>query len=208
VSYGLITETDGRALERSLMRTARRFRCESRGEPLRIVEIGVCHGDTARGIKAFLDAEGVAFEYVGLDNNRDLPVAVPFEGAQLIVGDSAETYRLLPWRPHWIFCDGCHAANAVMLDFLNFGDQLLPGGELIFHDAAPYTQRKLDWQGMGPKDHVDFGTATRTAARRLGLLDGARSDWSLVEQTWEPSWDSGGTIVAEKLRDATDPVMP
>ena len=202
--YGLITGADARALERSLSRVFARLPVLG---PLRIVEIGVCHGDTSRALKSYLDAQGIGFEYVGLDNNRDLPVAVPFEGAQLITGDSAETYRLLPWRPHWVFCDGCHAANAVMLDFLNFGDALVPGGELIFHDAAPYTQNKLDWQGIGPKDHVDFGTATRTAARRLGLLDGGRIDWRLVEQTWEPVWDSGGTIVVEKVRDAID-VLP
>lgn len=203
MSYGLITQVDARALERSLIRVAARFP----GRPLRIVEVGVCHGDTSRALKAFLDAQGIVFDYTGVDNSRDLPVAVPFEGARLIDEPSEFAYRHIATGVHWVFADGCHGANAVMLDFLNYGDLLAPGGELIFHDAAPYTQNKLDWQGIGPKDHVDFGTATRTACRRLGLLDGGRLDWSVVEEIWESSWDSGGVIVVVKLRNAVDPLV-
>lgn len=199
-SYGIITTADGLALERSLRRVAYVFA----GERLRILEVGVCHGDTARGIKAFLDGNGVPFDYVGVDNGRDLPVQVPFPGAKLVLGQSEEVYPQIESGLHWIFCDGCHALNAVMLDFLNYGDRLLVGGEIVFHDTSPLAQGKCDYQGQGPRledgraAHPDFGTASREALRKLGLLDGKRTDWKQVDDTWLPDVDWGGTITCER----------
>ena len=195
--YGLITPLDGRKLEESLRVAA--ALAVTRNEAFTILEVGICHGETSRGMAQFLRQQQIPFTYWGVDNQRDKPVTPPFPEANVLLGPSEELYSQLPAVLHFVFVDGCHCINHVMLDFLHYGDRVPVGGRLVMHDAAPYTQRKLDYQGHGPRDQVDFGTATREAARKLGLLTGLRQDWRLVEQAWEPRWDSGGVLVLERV---------
>lgn len=192
MTYGLITEVDARLLERSLDEVLGAFR----DRRVVIVEIGVCHGDTSRGIKDWMNARTNNWEYRGVDNGRDREIVPPFDGAILHLGPSEEVYMHLPEQVHFVMADGCHCVNHVMLDFLHYGDRLATGGLIYFHDASPYTQRKRDWQGHGPRDHDDFGTATREAFRLLGIPN---ARWPLWREDWMGHHDTGGAAVFRKL---------
>jgi hypothetical protein len=200
--WGLISGVDGAAIERAIARVRERFP----NGPFRLLEVGLCWGQSSRAIAEVCASQGIPLEFWGIDNGRDgqagAPCASepPFPGANVIVGDSAEVYFRVPAPLHLAFIDGCHAANYVMLDALNYGDRLAVGGEIIFHDAAPRSQGKKDWQGVGPKDHPDFGTATLEALRKLGLWpEVRRTDWRLVEHAFDPTLDSAGVAIYERL---------
>lgn len=223
--YGLITEIDAKQLEQALYEAVRRF--EARGPLLdedeedprrfRVLEIGVCHGDTSRGIKAFLDGLGwcdrqgndrpFPLDFWCIDNQRDKPIEAPFPGANLVLGPSEEVYPQIPRGEgfDFVFVDGCHCLNHVALDFLHYGDMVRPGGFLMFHDMAPQTQNKRDYQGHGPRledgraAHPDFGTASREAARLLGLLDNRRTDWRKAWECHDEALNWGGVLVVERL---------
>lgn len=192
MGYGLITEVDARLLERSLEEVLLTFS----GQRVVIVEIGVCHGDTSRGIRDFMNARTNNWEYRGVDNQRDCPIPPPFEGAMVHLGASEEIYMHLPETVHWVMVDGCHCVNHILLDFLHYGDRLATHGLIYFHDASPYTQRKRDYQGHGPIDHDDFGTATREGFRKLGIPN---ARWALWKEDWMGRHDTGGAAVFRKL---------
>lgn len=173
--------------------------CEFPGEHLNVLEVGVCHGDTSRAIRDYMVGRGAQWTFWGIDNNRDLPVQVPFPGANLIIGESDQVYKQVPDQLHFVFIDGCHDINHVMLDFLHYGDRVVANGMVAFHDVSPKTQNKLDWQGYGPKGDPDFGTATREALRKLGLLNDDRMDWAFVCERWDDG-DSGGTALVKRTR--------
>lgn len=197
MGYGLISGVDASVLERSLIFTAGFF---PDVPALRILEVGICHGDTSRALKAFLDSQSIAFEYHGIDSGRDRDVPVPFEGATVHVGDSAELWPGIEGPFHWIFLDGCHCANHVALDFLHYGDKVPLGGSVIFHDAAPKSQGKCDYQGHGPREHHQFGTCVRDTARKLGLLsEHRRPDWFLEADERDESLDSAGVLWVRRI---------
>lgn len=168
--------------------------------PLNILEVGVCHGDTSRWIESWMHSHTEQpWFFFGVDNNRDLPVAVPFPGATLITGESDQVYKEVPEELHFVFIDGCHDINHTMLDFLHYGDRVVQNGILCFHDAAPKSQGKCDWQGYGPKNDPDFGTATREALRKLGLFQNYRKDWEFVEERWDERLDSAGVAMFKRI---------
>jgi hypothetical protein len=199
-SYGLLGPTDPTVIERTLLEVARVFKCDP---PFRVLEIGVCEGKTARGIKEFLDSYNIKFEYWGVDNQRDRSVELPFPGANLVIGDSTTEYHRIPndkWF-RWILIDGCHCVNHAMLDFLHYSPLLSSGGFILFHDTNPDTQGKLDYQGHGPKDNPDMYISTRKAMELLGLSTGYLRGWSLVEDAigkFNPNGVTGGITVFRK----------
>lgn len=186
--YGFLTPTDVQVLERGLQRAMDAF-----PGSIRVVEIGVYHGDTSRGIKDYVEKHGRELDYCGFDSQRDKPITPPFEGATVHLGDSADTYLLAPSVIHFLLIDGCHCANHVMLDFLNFGDRVTVHGLVFFHDVNPKAQGKMDYQGHGPR-HVDFGTATLEALRKLGGLPG----WIQIAREHD-SQDWGGAALFQRL---------
>ena len=200
-SYGIISATDAQAVADALDEVVRRFP----NQKLRVCEIGICHGDTSRGIAQHLADQGVEFEYWGVDNDRDGAAGAvcakqpPFEGANVVNGESEYVYMKVPGPLQFLFVDGGHDITHVMLDALHYGDKVEKGGLMLFHDVSPRAQNKMDWQGSGPKDHVDFGTATREALRKLGLFPELRSDWRLVAMAIDEALDWGGIAVFEKL---------
>ena len=191
--YGLLSNVDIQSLEGSIRLAHETFPAQA----LTVVEIGICHGDTSRGIRDYLNGLGVAFSYHGFDSQRDKQISPPFEGASLHLGDSAEIYHEAPEGIHWLMIDGCHCVNHMMLDFLHFGDRVAKGGVAIFHDVSPLSQNKCDYQGHGP-NIADFGTACREGIRKLGLYDGFRTDWVLIKEDWEPNLNWGGVAVFQK----------
>jgi len=199
--FGLITAVDATAIAHSLLAVAKQFA----GTTLNLCEIGICHGETSRGMAEFLTDRGIAFDYVGVDNGRDgaggavCADVPPFAGARVVQGESSHVYIEVSNGLHFLFVDGGHDINHVMLDALHYGDKVLPGGRMILHDASPLAQNKCDWQGTGPKHHPDFGTATLEAIRKLGMLPMLRPDWRIVEHTYDPALDYGGVIVFERV---------
>lgn len=218
MGYGLLTPTDVEQLEQALREAWKRARTRlahafygegDTAERFRVLEIGVCHGDTSRGIRDYLESFGGFYDedekehpfpldFWCVDNQRDRPIEPPFPGAHLVLGPSEEVYPQVPGVFDFVLVDGCHCANHVALDFLHYGDKVRPGGFLMFHDMSPRAQGKLDWQGHGPKEHPDFGTASREAARLLGLLDNRRTDWRKAWEVWDDQ-DWGGVLVVERV---------
>jgi len=218
MAYGLLTPCDVQVLERMLRAATELTPGDA---PIRFCEIGVRDGATARGVQAYLAQLGRGIDYVGLDSGRDMDVELPFEGAQVCAGDSAETYLQMATRTFdCLIIDGCHCANHVMLDFLNFAPRVREGGFIFCHDLAPRAQGKCDYQGHGPKAQADFGTASRAALDRLGLLDvsaagyvdPAGTGWRLLDTAptrrtdyrrlwagWIPDWDWGGAAVFQRV---------
>ena len=95
--YGMITDDDAGALESCLIVSS--ISAKEDNIPFKVLEIGVCHGDTSRGIKNFLDSRGIPFEYYGVDNQRDRPIEIPFDGANMYLGESSEVAYRLPQSP-------------------------------------------------------------------------------------------------------------
>lgn len=196
MGYGYVTPTDIDTLERAMARAVSRLKGR---RPMRVLEVGTCAGDTSRGMRAYLASlEVVDLDFWGVDSQRDMPSGPPFAGAHMVIGESVEVYHQVPGEFDFIFIDGCHCINHVMLDFLHYGDKLAELGVLAFHDASPLAQRKCDYQGHGPRLETDFGTACREALRKLGLAHTLRADWRLVEEAWDATADWGGVAVFER----------
>lgn len=199
--YGIITEKDKISLERAMDLVMDTF---SPANKIRVLEIGVCRGDTSRGINQYFSNKGRDVEYWGVDNGKDLKVSPPFEGANLVLGESSEIHHKIPGTFYFLFIDGCHCANHVMLDFLNYGRKLEIGGIVVFHDVSPAAQNKHDYQGHGDRTFHETGTASRTALYRLGLetskTPGFRTDWKLVFEDWDDHSDWGGIGVYQRIK--------
>lgn len=198
--YGIMTDTDKINFEEALRMAIWAFPKEK----LKILEIGVCHGDTARGIKQYYAYYHTPIEYWGVDNNKDLKVEPPFPGANLVIGPSEDVHHKVPNGFHLIFIDGCHCSNHVMLDFLNYGRKTTLNGLVVFHDVSPAAQNKYDYQGHGDKVNHETGTSTRTALYKLGLQTSKtpqfRADWNLIFERWDDHSDWGGIGVYQRIQ--------
>ena len=90
-----------------------------------------------------------------------------------------------------------------MADFLNFSPFVVVGGYVLFHDTAlPDGSYE---QGPWPQNHSYAGKppsvlGVREGLKKLGLLQGYREDWKLIEEI--PS-DTGlmGAILFQKLKE-------
>lgn len=227
MAWGLLTPIDVETLRASLKRAIANAMARSADQrPFRVVEIGVCHGDTARAIRdvvvdyfagltrpivhqpdeALLDAPAwQTLQYLGIDNGRDRPIDRPFDAAQLVIGDSAELFPAVVGdygfdEIDWLLIDGCHCSNHVALDFLNYGALVAPGGEVCFHDISARAQGKLDYQGHGPRTSVSFGTAVREALAKVGLHPLVRDDWAFQGCGIDPNVDWGGVAAFRHVR--------
>lgn len=164
--YGLLFEVDARTIERVLDRLI----SAHPGETLRLLEVGIDQGQTARGIRAWLTEKGQPFEYWGVESGRTGRAVEPFEGAHIIVGDSTEVWHHVPEGMHFAFIDACHCDNHVILDFFNYHPKVRIGGLLLFHDTTPHTSFR-DYQLHGP--HIqEFHINCRHALTRIGLIQG------------------------------------
>lgn len=147
--------------------------------PLRLLEIGLASGETARGIYRHVTASGHALDYYGLDCvhfEPFLPRCTLFEGDSQYIFESVQ----VPGGLHILFIDGCHCVNHAMLDFLHYSPLVVIGGYVLFHDTNP----SLSWQGQihhGHGPHTpSFGRAVRSAIQKLGLMNGNRKDYELI----------------------------
>ncbi len=190
--YGLCWAGDIAVIEDGLARVCMRFQD---ARPLRLVEIGVDTGATARAMAAFVRARHDALEYHGIDP-RTIPP--PFPGAQMHHGDSAELYARIPAPVHFLLIDGCHCINHVMLDFLHYGALTVPGAVVVFHDTSARPNID-DYQGHGPRTHPDFGMAVRAGLAKLGVWPLRLPGWrALAEAPGAPNQNGMGVVALER----------
>lgn len=206
MGYGLLTGVDIDVVEQGLQMAMKRF-----SGPIRVVEIGVRDGSTCLGMKSFIESKKRRIDYSGFDNGRDMAVGEPYYGerddplrAKIYLGDSAETYRFCPSDVHFLFIDGCHCVNHVIVDCLHFGEKVAIGGLMAFHDMAPSSQgknREGQYQGHGPQDQEHFGIAVREAHRLLGILDDPINSkmWKKVRVDWDKNSWWGGVALFERI---------
>lgn len=165
---------------------------------VRFLEIGVAEGATMAGILERCDVLQVPVSYVGVDGPQGKPSFLP-ENCTFVEGDSAYAYPRVGDGFNILFIDGSHALSYVMLDFLNYSPLVVVDGYCLFHDTheGP-TWTGMHFQGTGPKDMVDNNIAVRPALKKLGLLQGYRSDWQFVEEIKDQ--EIMGMMLYRKLR--------
>ena len=113
-----------------------------------------------------------------------------------------DAWRQITGKYNFLFVDGCHCVNHAMSDFLNYSPFVEVGGYTLFHDTALPTGKEKQ-EPWPQTDHGYFGKppsvlGVREGLKKLGLLQGYRSDWKLIEEI--PS-DSGlmGMCLFQKL---------
>jgi len=148
-NYGAICREDAEVIEASLMELL-----HGKGtKTVRVLEIGSYKGETGFGIKRFLaEALGCGIDYWAIEpcvmvESETAPA--PFEGANMIKGKSEEVFHLVPDEFDFIFVDGNHSRNSVILDVFNYSTKVVPGGFMLFHDTSPTAQGQ-DYQYSGP----------------------------------------------------------
>jgi len=199
--YGVLTNTDVKVIEWSLSQLKENFDPQ---EILNVVEIGVRDGKTSRGINKKLNQLKIKFKYWGIDSGKELKYQEPpFSGANLIIKDSTDAFLDLPHNLHWVFIDGCHCVNHVMLDFLNYGYKVVKNGLIVFHDTNENSQSsskrpRWSYQGHGDIDSPEFGTAIKLAFKKLDILN--MPQWKLLCNKFEPDKDLGGVAVFQKIK--------
>ncbi len=155
---------------------------------VRVLEIGTYSGHTARGMKKFLEAHGSSIQYWGIEPSKLIPVQDPFPGATVIKGRSDESFHLVPDDLDFIFVDGDHCRNAVILDVFNYYTKVVPGGFMVFHDTNPAGQGK-GYEYDGP--HIpQFGVAVAEAFQLIGW---PWAPWTLFMEKYPPDHHQNGT---------------
>lgn len=189
--YGVLTDTDVKQIEYSLDIVSQSFK----DYHVNLLEIGILRGHTSRGVRSYLQKIGMTnYSYWAMDVQN---VKKPFEECNLVIGKSEESYMLVPDDLHWVFIDGCHCVNHVMLDFLNYGYKIVKGGIIAFHDTSPSAQGN-HFQKHGPRI-PDFHIATHMAFDKLKIFE--RSDWQLVSNKYDEAREWGGVAVFQKTEE-------
>lgn len=175
---------------------------------IQLLEIGVFTANTVRGIYRRGKELGIPVEAAGVDFEMYRPNPTPAENYIFYSGDSMDKWRDIPKDKRWnlLWVDGCHCCNHAMCDFMNYSPFVENCGYTVFHDTALPTALGKDEQEPWPQtDHSYAGKppsvlGVRDGLRKMGLLDGYRTDWKLVEEV--PS-DSGlmGVHLFQKVAD-------
>lgn len=168
-------------------------------------EVGVFGAGTTRGVyRAAADIDCAVTRGVGVDFEQYRPNPTPHPDYEFHGVDSMDAFRGITGTFNFLFVDACHCQNHAQCDFLNYSPFVVKGGYCLFHDTAlPTGKEKQDeWPQT---DHSYAGKppsvlGVRQALKNLGLLQGYRSDWELVEEL--PS-DSGlfGMCLFRKVKE-------
>lgn len=188
--YGVWTSGEAVFMDRLLAQVAREF-----GE-VRFCEIGVAEGATMAGIFERCDEIGTKCTYVGVDGVQGKPAMLP-DGATFVEGDSAQVFMKVNGPFNILFIDGSHNNNYVILDFCNYSPKVDVNGYVLFHDTREGDKwQGVHYQGTGP-DIPEFRIAVRMGLKKLGLLDGFRSDWKFIEEVKDA--DIQGMMLFKRL---------
>lgn len=195
--YGYIRNVEASLIESIVDRIKARF-----GE-VNFLEIGVFGGETAKGIVRKCQAIGVPVKAAGVDFPEWKPVPAPVPDYAFYACDSMDAWRDIKGKFNFLFIDGCHCVNHSMCDFLNYSPFLVVGGYCLFHDTATHKGRAT--QDAFSADHSyagkpDSTLGVRDGLKKVGILQGHRTDWKFVE---EVTSDNGlmGMCLFEKLSD-------
>lgn len=195
IKYGLITPTDAKNLEKSIEHVS----SKKQNSEITIVEIGVRDGASARGMKEYCDIMEIKLNYIGIDNQNDMRVAVPFSGARLILKRSDEAYSDVQ-KADIIIVDGSHSLKCTVLDWFLYKDKLNPGGHMIFHDTGKQIKPFTDYQGEGDKNNSDNWIACRKALTNLGMYSHPEMNgFKIFVDESDLKMHTGGYSIFEKL---------
>ena len=197
--YGFMREVEADCMDALLDGIYRQF-----GE-VRFLEIGVFGGGTVSGVVRTCQKMTCPVFASGVDFAQWKPSPPPLDDYDFHDCDSMDAFREIKHRYNLLFVDGCHCVNHSMADFLNYSPFVIVGGYCLFHDTALPTAMGFDVQEQWPQDHSYAGKPSsvlgvREGLKKLGLLQGYRSDWKLVEEI--PS-DDGlmGMCLFQKMRE-------
>ena len=176
--YGSFKEDEFDLMDRVIDRIKSEFHSVS------FLEIGVCDGGTVRGVYRRCEEIGVPLKATGIDC---LEHYKPTDLADytFYCGDSMDVWREIKGNFNLLLIDGCHCVNHSMCDFLNYSPFVVRGGYCLFHDTAiPKNQYE---QIPFPQDHSLAGRSpdklgVREGMKKLGLLQGYRTDWQFIEE--------------------------
>lgn len=195
--YGFVREIEADLIDRVIQMLKSKF-----GE-VRGIEIGVMGAGTTRGIYRQAKALDCPCQLAGVDFEKYRPNPTPHENYKFYAGDSMDKWREIHDSYGLLFVDGCHCVNHSMTDFLNYSPLVVVGGWALFHDTAlPKGQYE---QESWPQDHSYAGKdpsklGVREGLKKMGLLQGYRSDWKLMEEI-PSSTGLMGMCLFEKLKE-------
>jgi hypothetical protein len=183
--YGFMRDVEEDLIDQILEQLSAEFR------DIRFLEIGVMGGETVRGVYKTAERISCPVFGAGVDFEMYRPNPTPASNYKFYSGDSMDAWRGIQHQFNFLFVDGCHCVNHTMCDFLNYSPFVVPGGYCLFHDTALPIGGK--YQEEFPQNHSyagqpDSTLGVRQGLEKLGLLQGYRTDWKLIEEV--PS-DSG-----------------
>lgn len=167
-------------------------------------EVGVFGAGTTRGVYRRAQEIDCPVQLTGIDFEQYRPNPTPYPEYDFISEDSMDAWRGITKKYNFLFVDGCHCVNHSMCDFLNYSPFVVVGGYCMFHDTSLPTGK--DKQEPWPQtDHSYAGKppsvlGVREGLQKLGLLQGHRTDWELIE---EVEGENGlmGAMLFRKLKE-------
>lgn len=179
--YGFMRDVEEDLIDRLLDRIKSEFGA------IRFIEIGTFGAGTVRGVYRRGKELGVPVEAVGVDFEKYRPNPTPDPNYIFIAEDSMDAHRKVTGKFGFLFVDGCHCVNHAMCDFCNYSPFVEVGGYCLFHDTALPTSLGKEKQEEWPQDHSYAGKPSsvlgvREGLVKLGLLQGYRADWKLIEE--------------------------
>lgn len=179
--YGFMRDVEEDLIDRILDKLKAGF------EKIAALEVGVFSAGTVRGIYRRAKEIDCPVECSGVDFEKYRPNPTPDLNYKFYAGDSMDMHREIKDKFNFLFIDGCHCCNHAICDFCNYSPMVEVNGLCLFHDTALPTSLGKDIQEEWPQDHSYAGKPSsvlgvREGLKKLGLLQGYRSDWKLIEE--------------------------
>lgn len=182
--YGMMREPEADLIDRLLDIIKTKF------GRIAFLEVGVMGAGTVRGIYRRAKEINCPVQAAGVDFEHYRPNPTPDAGYIFYGKDSMDAFRDFPKDSsfNFFFLDGCHCVNHAQCDFLNYSPFVENCGYVLLHDTALPTALGKDEQEPWPQtDHSYAGQppsvlGVREALKKLGLLDGYRTDWKFIEE--------------------------
>ena len=197
--YGAIVLEDVAVLEACLFALQDQF-IPGLDHVIRVLEIGMHDGGTARGIENYLkpvsDRIGRnLLRYTGIDpeNGSTRPRHIP-AGGKVIIGDSAEVFSQVEGPLDLVWVDGCHCMNHVILDVAHYATMIRVGGFILFHDANPTAQGQTH-QYHGP-DIPEFAVSV---TKGLEAIQFPWPNWKLFDKRFPSDKQDCGTLAFQRI---------
>lgn len=152
------------------------------------LEVGVFGAGTTHGIyRRAKEIDCQVRRGVGVDFESYRPNPSPSPDYEFHGVDSMDAWRGITGDDFGLlFVDGCHCTNHALCDFANYSPKVRLGGYVLLHDTA-LPSGKESQEEWPQTDHSYAGKppsvlGVREALKKLGLLDGHRSDFELVRE--------------------------